>query len=1309
MLMVVVLVSSSMPFVASADPIDDVTLSDVGGEAPLVKQDLDYTENPIDIPNPDRGPYRGRWQRVATPFGTTPEVDHRVPVDENDVLYHGATLVAPGVVGTVEGDDIELTQFYNGTNLSPNYVGGSGVYALPGVSFCTFDLCNFSSNTFISREAGLAYDTRSGGDGSFTNPDGSPRTGKTQPLTPYALDYIRGLLQKVRDGNGVAFVKFSYDGNGFNYVEGTGEHLIFGPEPNYVTANNPSAMCDVPGHTDKDWIQYHIWQLKPIFQEFEDIIMCVKTGMLGPWGEQHSSPISRTRTEYKKLIDSFLDAVPDSRILLTHVGGYLAWYNLTYGTNYTFTNCDTLPAPPKGSPEARIGFFDDSYAAEWEDNGSLSETGGTSGTYNRPRTLRLIKNQNTIYQGEGGIGNNVYGNMPGAIMEAFEFRTTVLNMRHGAYQRWSGYAYNQANIDRTIAFPNTSSNTNTAGPVRTSYYDAVYNGKNALEYMRDRLGYRLLLRDANVSEWVLKDGVLKFEGKVQNVGFGNVVNKKDVTVILKSKSGPNTYSALTTLDARDWLTAENGDTRAENTAAWRDLNFSINMDAFGSVASGDYDIYLKLNDPKETSANKRCIQFANNNIWNAGLGANKIGSTSVVIPVVPQALNFTENPVDIPNPDRGYYRPTTLVIPVNPGTNPSIPVLSANITGSTVAVQSRIVYMEFDLRNFSSNAPISGRPVGPWSAAGAQPPTYGVTQPLTQAALDYVRGALQLIRNGEAVAIVKFNYDGSGRTYIDATGANGVTYDRHIHDCEPGAPQGREWYDTGRWTSNTSFTGGVRNDDDGCHIPGHEDKNWVQYHLWQLSSVFSEYEDCIMAVKGGIFGPWGEMHSSSYARTAAGYHWLLNALLDYVPDSRSILVHAGGVMAWQNIEYGTRYSLSNLPPVPVRDSRPQRFGMFNDSYSSGSSSRNDNGSLSEGLSLLGSGLTTFNRNYVFQWIRNQGNFYGGETTSSIPAATNVNHVYCRFPSVPYEAAIAQTTHLNTSYASQTNTLWANFVYNEANVTAPFTQPHDNVSRTAIYDPVYAGRNGIEYMRDRLGYRLVLRAAAASESVEQQGGVLNFEGKIQNVGFGLVVNKKNVAVILKSKTGPETYTALTGLDARDWLPDRDSRASNTAAYRDLSFSIDVDEFGFVPIGEYDILLKINDPKETSVNRRCIQFANYNIWNAALGANLIGSTAITTDRDAEDMIDLVIEDGDAVAKFYPINPGSSSINIKYILAVYDAGGKLAELVSDTKAIAGGADFATARFTLSLPIPAGYSAKAFIWDDAYIPITISKSAEN
>jgi len=615
----------------------------------MILQQIDYTENPVDIPNPDRGAYRGRWQNILpdnvdeinSPFGITPEVDHRVPVDENSILYHGRQ------VPTVEGDDIVETQFYNGINQNDKpYIGGTGVSALPSISFMGFDLANFSSNAFLSAKDAFAYKD----DGSFTDPvTGNFRTGKTGPLTGYALDYIRGLLQKVRDGDGVAFVKFSYDGNGFSYIEPfkyphleLTEGLILGPEPVYITTNNPSDMCDVPGYTDKNWIEYHIWQLKEIFHEFEDIIMCVKTGMIGAWGEQHTSPVSRDPAVYKYLLDAFLDAVPASRSLLTHAGGFLAWYNVTYNTNYSFYDIDTMPVPKRGTPQSRFGFFNDSYAAGSEDlsdHGSLSEGGDMliadmeDNGFDRYRITTWINKQNNFMQGEGGLYDSIFARMPGAIIEAYKLRTTALNMRHGMYGTWSNFVYTEENVTTKVTFPLNGSEDKPpyTGPSATAFFDPVYDGKNGLEFFRDRMGYRLVLREAKLDRQVdSADGILKFSGKIQNVGFGNVINKKKVSVLLRNTDTSICYSAQTDVDARDWLAAEDGNNRPDNTAAWCDISFSIPVVEFGPLPSGNYNVFLKINDPKESSANKRCIQFANKNIWNPNIGANMIGIICII-------------------------------------------------------------------------------------------------------------------------------------------------------------------------------------------------------------------------------------------------------------------------------------------------------------------------------------------------------------------------------------------------------------------------------------------------------------------------------------------------------------------------------------------------------------------------------------------------------------------------------------------------------------------------------------------------------
>lgn len=240
-------------------------------------------------------------------------------------------------------------------------------------------------------------------------------------------------------------------------------------------------------------------------------------------------------------------------------------------------------------------------------------------------------------------------------------------------------------------------------------------------------------------------------------------------------------------------------------------------------------------------------------------------------------------------------------------------------------------------------------------------------------------------------------------------------------------------------------------------------------------------------------------------------------------------------------------------------------------------------------------------------MRNQNNFYGGETVRSGNEPDNEYQLYPRFPNVPYEAAFARTSHLNTSYARDAYQLWGDFVYNEQNMTTPFTPMHDGVTRTAIFDPVYDGRSGMEFMRDRLGFRYVLRESNLSENVSPNGSLV-FKGKIQNVGFGNMINLKNVSLLLVSKHEPRVYSVLTNLDAKDWLANLNNRPDNKSAWNDVEVTVKMSEFGEVEAGDYNVYLKINDPKETSSNKRSIRFANNDIWNAELGANLIGSTTV-----------------------------------------------------------------------------------------------------
>jgi hypothetical protein len=578
-------------------------------------------------------------------------------------------------------------------------------------------------------------------------------------------------------------------------------------------------------------------------------------------------------------------------------------------------------------------------------------------------------------------------------------------------------------------------------------------------------------------------------------------------------------------------------------------------------------------------------------------------------PLVSQDLDYTENPVDVPNPDRGFYRANDgMIVPVSgpgPGT---VNVGNSPVTVGGAVVNTRVSHIYFDLRSFSDNAftargvrynasyrapadvSIESRPgdAPPYDYAthfdywrANVLPTWprDTSQPLTSDAIAYIRAKLQEVRNGNGVTLVRFNYDGAGFSWVDVEHPQDGYMDRPVADIEP-------------------------------------DKATLLGHIAQLKPILHEYEDVIMAIDGGMFGPWGEMHSTTFGTSPEAYAWLLNAWLDAVPRSRSIIVQGGAFLSWYNATYGTHYTFADMDqiPAPRRGTPEARFGFFNDSYAygedEGDNYPNDWGSLSEGAGWPGDPLgdaDTYDRGRVMTWIRHQDSFYGGEAQGD---ETRWNS----YPFVAWEASYAQTVYLNADYERSVHDRWGDFRYTEENVTQRMTNAYEEPYRTeyAIFDPVYDSRTGAEYWRDRLGYRLVLREANASAWAAQHG-TLEFDGRIQNVGFGNIVNQKRVSVILKPAAGGASYTALTDVDARDWRPDLDSRASNTAAYRDLRFSIDMRAFGEVPVGGYDIYLKINDPKETTANKRTIRFANNGdgIWDADLGANLIGRTTVEPD--------------------------------------------------------------------------------------------------
>ena len=148
--------------------------------------------------------------------------------------------------------------------------------------------------------------------------------------------------------------------------------------------------------------------------------------------------------------------------------------------------------------------------------------------------------------------------------------------------------------------------------------------------------------------------------------------------------------------------------------------------------------------------------------------------------LVLQPLDYTENSVDIPNPDRGFVKSNDdhtadgpLILPVSGrvpisqwtgepwvmqygpltlgGVNPGRPVVTTNVWCEPGVVQFYI-----DLRHFSSRSRLNN--------TGTI--TYGTNQPITEDALAVLREALLFVREKTNCTVhLRPTYDGMGWSY----------------------------------------------------------------------------------------------------------------------------------------------------------------------------------------------------------------------------------------------------------------------------------------------------------------------------------------------------------------------------------------------------------------------------------------------------------------------------------------------------------------------------------------------------------------
>lgn len=346
------------------------------------------------------------------------------------------------------------------------------------------------------------------------------------------------------------------------------------------------------------------------------------------------------------------------------------------------------------------------------------------------------------------------------------------------------------------------------------------------------------------------------------------------------------------------------------------------------------------------------------------------------------------------------------------------------------------------------------------------------------------------------------------------------------------------------------------------HFNGNKDKEpsltMILKHIEQLKPVFETNKDVISYIELGLFGPYGEMHTSKIC-TTENVSQAIDAMLESAPEEIKIGVRTPKYYTeWAKID---RSKIDDPSNITKKGTKAYRIGLYNDGYLG---SETDLG-------------TYANRTKEIAWLEQQAKhtLYGGEVVANYATGTPLN-------TVAYMSQEAFKTH--TSYL---NIEWNNTVINSWKNTEKYNGE----------DKLYVGLSGFQYIDNHLGYRFVLRKSEVVNKIEANENV-RLKLEIENVGFANLINSKVVTIVLSN--GTKSYEIPTKIDATTW----DSKEK-------ANVDIEVPLPKNIELGDWNIYLRISKygNMATDKNYQCIQLANANIWNSTMGANYIGKVTVS----------------------------------------------------------------------------------------------------
>ena len=315
----------------------------------------------------------------------------------------------------------------------------------------------------------------------------------------------------------------------------------------------------------------HVAQLKPIFQEFEDVIYVVQYGFVGSWGEGYYTDNygmnPHTDEDYwsrRQLMNALLDAVPASRQVAVRYPLYKRGI-LGIAVGDTIT-AETAFGP---SQKARVAAFNDCFVSAYDDVGTYKS--------NADREMWATETNYVSMGGETCRAPQQFCNCEKTYENLEKYHWTYLNE-----------AYNKQT-------------------------HSVWQKGGCYDDIVKRLGYRFVLKGASFSGKLTSGGSLTVKLHLQNVGFASLINRRPMQWVLVNAEKPSEkYVIPSPKDPREW--------KGGHEYIYEE---ALTLPS-GLTPGAQYKLALELPDAAETLSGKPefSVRFANLDVFDEKTGWN---------------------------------------------------------------------------------------------------------------------------------------------------------------------------------------------------------------------------------------------------------------------------------------------------------------------------------------------------------------------------------------------------------------------------------------------------------------------------------------------------------------------------------------------------------------------------------------------------------------------------------------------------------------------------------------------------------------